>query len=240
MKIDVHFTPAEVEPAVLAEATVVVIDVVRATTTIVEALANGVRAVLPTSSTEEAVKLAASLGREDTLLGGERKGLKIEGFDLGNSPLEYVGDEVEGKQVVMTTTNGTPALRAADEAARVLVCAFTNLTAVACSVADDAHVVVQCAGREGRFCFEDAVCAGHLLLRIQELRGAGLQLNDPARAACALAERVEVSAEFLRGTAAGLSIEAIGLGDDLTVCADVDRHDIVPHLRDGTITVIES
>ena len=240
MKIDVHFTPAEIEPAVLAEATVVVIDVVRATTSIVEALANGMRAVLPTASTEEAVKLAASLGREDTLLGGERKGLKIEGFDLGNSPREYVGDELEGKRVVMTTSNGTPALRAADEAARVVVCAFTNLGAVARSVSDDAHVVVQCAGREGRFSFEDAVCAGHLLLRIRELKEGGLRLNDPGRAACALAERIEVSADFLRGTAAGVNIEAIGLGDDLVLCADVDRHDVVPHLQDGTITVIES
>ena len=81
MKIDVHFTPAEIESAVLAEATMVIIDVVRATTCIVEALANGARAVFPTASTEEAVKLAASLGREDTLLCGERKGLKIEAKD---------------------------------------------------------------------------------------------------------------------------------------------------------------
>ena len=238
MKIDVHFTPAEIEPAVLAEATVVVIDVVRATTSIVEALANGLRAVFPTSSTEEAVKLAASLGREDTLLGGERKGLKIEGFDLGNSPGEYVGEELDGKRLVMTTSNGTPALRRAEEAARVLVCSFTNLTAVARSVTDDAHVVVQCAGREGRFSFEDALCAGHLLLKIRELGKDTLELNDPARAACALAERIEVSTDFLRGTAAGLAIEEIGLGDDLILCADVDRHDIVPHLGDGSITVI--
>jgi len=238
LKIDVHFTPAEIEPAVLAQATVVVIDVVRATTSIVEALANGLKAVFPTASTEEAVKLAASLGREDTLLGGERKGLKIEGFDLGNSPGEYVGEELNGKRLVMTTTNGTPALRAADEAARVLVCAFTNLSAVARSVADDAHVVVQCAGRGGRFCFEDAVCAGHLLLKIREVDEVTLELNDPGRAACALAERIEVSAAFLRGTAAGQSIEAIGLGDDLILCADVDRHDVVPHVQDGSITVI--
>lgn len=236
MKIDVHFTPAEIEPAVLAEATVVVIDVVRATTSIVEALANGLKAVFPTSSTEEAVKLAASLGREDTLLGGERKGLKIEGFDLGNSPGDYVAEELDGKRLVMTTTNGTPALRAADEAARVLVCAFTNLSAVASSVAQDGHVVVQCAGRAGRFSFEDAVCAGHLLLKIRESADGSLELNDPGRAACALAERIEVSAEFLRGTAAGQVIEAIGLGDDLILCADMDRHAVVPELQDGSIT----
>jgi len=238
VNIDVHFTPAEIEPAVLAEATVVIIDVVRATTSIVEALAQGVRTVFPTSSAEEAVKLAASLGREDTLLCGERKGLKIEGFDLGNSPAEFIGGELDGKRLVMTTTNGTPAIQAADEAARVLVCAFTNLSAVARAVAKDSHVVIQCAGRKGRFGFDDAVCAGHLLLKIRDLSAGDLELNDPGRAACALAEGVEVSADFLRGTAAGVSIEAIGLGDDLILCADVDRHDIVPHVQDGAITLV--
>ncbi len=238
MNIDVHFTPAEIESAALGEATVVIIDVVRATTSIVEALANGVRTVFPTASAEEAVKLAASLGREDTLLCGERKGLKIEGFDLGNSPGEYIGEELDGKRLVMTTTNGTPALRAADEAARVLVCAFTNLSAVAREVAEDSHVVIQCAGRAGRFGFDDAVCAGHLLLKIRDLISEDIELNDPGRAACALAEGVEVSADFLRGTAAGASIEAIDLGDDLILCADVDRHDIVPQVQDGSITVV--
>ena len=237
MKIDVHFTPAEIESAVLAEATMVIIDVVRATTCIVEAFANGARAVFPTASTEEAVKLAASLGREDTLLCGERKGLKIEGFDLGNSPAEYISDDLDGKRLVMTTTNGTPALRRGDEAARLLVCAFTNLTAVARAASDAEHVVIQCAGRGGRFSFDDAVCAGHLLLKIREISGESLELNDPGRAACALAEGVEVSADFLRGTAAGVSIEAVGLGDDLILCADVDRHDIVPQARDGSITI---
>ena len=87
--------------------------------------------------------------------------------------------------------------------------------------------------------FEDAVCAGHLLLKIRALCEKPLELNDPGRAACALAERIEVSTEFLRGTAAGLDIEAIGLGDDLILCADVDRHGVVPHVQDGSITLIE-
>jgi len=237
VKIDVHYTPAEIEPAVLAEATVVVIDVVRATTSIVEGLANGLRAVFPMSSTEDAVKLAASLGREDTLLGGERKGLKIEGFDLGNSPTEYMGEHVEGKRLVMTTTNGTPVLRAADEAGRGLVCAFTNLSAVARSLLGDAHVVIQCAGREGRFSFEDALCAGNLLLKVRELGDEELELNDPGRAACVLAEGIDVSVDFLRGISAGASIDALGLGEDLIICAEVDRHAIVPQLRDGSISI---
>ena len=84
------------------------------------------------------------------------------------------------------------------------------------------------------------LCAGHLLLKIREVSGASLELNDPGRAACALAEGVDVSADFLRGTAAGVSIEAVGLGDDLILCADVDRHDIVPQARDGSITLAEA
>ncbi len=239
MKIDVHFTPAEIHLRDLAEATVVIIDVVRATTSIVEALANGVREVFPTASTEEAVRLASSLGREDTLLCGERKGVKIEGFDLGNSPAEYISESLDGKRLVMTTTNGTPAIRAADEAARLFVCAFTNLSAVARRVAKDPHIVVQCAGREGGFSYDDAVCAGHLLLKIREFskRKREPELNDPARAALALAQVIDVSTDFLRATAAGVTVEAIGLGDDLILCADVDRHDIVPEAQEGSITV---
>lgn len=238
MKVDVHFTPAEIEPAVLAEATVVVIDVLRATTSIVQALASGARAVFPTASTEEAVKLASSLGREDTLLCGERKGHKVEGFDLGNSPGEYASSDLDGMRLVMTTTNGTPAIRAAGEAKRVLVCAFTNLTAVARAVAGDSHVVVQCAGREGRFSFDDALCAGHLLLRIREAAEEPLELNDPGGAACVLAEGIEVSTGFLLSTAAGAALASIGLAEDLPACADLDRYEVVPVFREGSITAL--
>ncbi|MCA9297739.1 MAG: 2-phosphosulfolactate phosphatase, partial [Phycisphaerales bacterium] len=109
MRIDVFFTVDEVDPALLPGTTVVVVDVVRATTTITEALANGARGIYPTASIEEAVKLASSLGREDALLCGERKGAKIEGFDLGNSPREFTRAAVEDKRLVMSTTNGTRA-----------------------------------------------------------------------------------------------------------------------------------
>ena len=123
MRVDVHFTRAEVDSAALAEATAVVINVLRATTTIVEALANGAVGVYPTVSAEDAVKLAASLGREDTLLCGERKGVKVDGFDLGNSPAEFTAEVVDGKKLVMSTTNGTRAFSSASEApTRARVC----------------------------------------------------------------------------------------------------------------------
>lgn len=236
MRIDTYFTPSEVDGGAIADATVVVIDVVRATTTIIEALANGAQTIYPTSSTEEAVRLASSMGREDTLLCGERKGVKVEGFDLGNSPREFDADTVDGKKLVMTTTNGTRALRVAGEGARVLPCAFTNLGAVAEHVADEDHVVIVCAGREGRFSLDDALCAGHLIKRTITGRVDEHELNDAARAVRALATARKATKRFLSLTAGGASIIEIGLEDDLKICADVDRHDIVVHMEDQAIT----
>lgn len=239
MRVQVFLTPGEVDPTAVQEATVVVVDVVRATTTMVEALAHGAKAIYPTSSTEEAVKLAASLGREDTLLCGERKGLKVEGFDLGNSPAEFTRDVVEGKRLVMSTTNGTVALVAVQEASRVVAGAFTNLQAVAHAVRDDAHVVVVCAGREGRFALDDALCAGHLVRRLGRAGEEGLTLNDGARAVWELAGAVTPSPDFLAGAEAGRALAAIGLAGDLELCGDVDRHGVVPEVRDQALVVAE-
>lgn len=239
MKIDTYFTPLEVDPGELPEATVVVIDVVRATTTIIEALANGARAIYPTESTEEAVRLAASMGREDTLLCGERKGRKVEGFDLGNSPREFDAETVGGMKLVMTTTNGTRALAAAAEGARLLPCAFTNLSAVAEEVSGDDYVVIICAGREDRFSLDDALCAGHLVRRMIADGEDGHELNDAARAVRALASARKPTRRFLGLTAGGASLVEIGLADDLDICADVDRHDIVVFMKEQAITRAE-
>lgn len=236
MRIDTYFTPPEVDTGSIAGATVVVIDVVRATTTIIEALANGARAIYPNSSTEEAVRLASSMGREDTLLCGERKGVKVEGFDLGNSPGEFDAETVEGKRLVMTTTNGTRALGVAGDGERVLCCAFTNLGAVVEEVAGDPHVVIVCAGREGHFSLDDALCAGHLIGRmIADSEEDDHELNDAARAVQALASARKPTKRFLRLTAGGASLIEIGLEDDLTICADVDRHDIVVLMEDQAV-----
>lgn len=236
MRIDTYFTVPEVDPAVIGEATVVVIDVVRATTTIIEALANGARAIYPTDSTEEAVKLASSLGREDTLLCGERKGHKVEGFDLGNSPHEFSAEAVGGMKLVMSTTNGTRALGIGREGARLIACAFTNLGAVAQSLAEDEFVVIICAGQGDRFSLDDALCAGHLISRMTASTDGDAVLNDAARAALALATARKPTRKFLRETAGGAALVEIGFGDDLDICADVDRHDIVAEMSEQAIT----
>jgi 2-phosphosulfolactate phosphatase len=229
MRIDTYFTVEELDPATLESATVVVIDVVRATTTLVEALANGARAIYATASTEEAVKLAQSLGREDTLLCGERKGAKVPGFHLGNSPREFTRAAVENKRLVMSTTNGTRALTKGQHCERLLTGAFTNLGAVARAVESASRLVVLCAGREGRFSMDDALCAGYLVRKVQGEREC--VLNDASQAAAAWAGFREPTRAFLETTEGGRALVEIGLGEDLDVCAAIDRHDVVAELR---------
>jgi 2-phosphosulfolactate phosphatase len=236
VRVEVRFTVPEAGFADLSGATVVVIDVLRATSTMVEALANGARAIYPTGSTEEAMRLAQSLGRDEILLCGERRGLMIDGYDLGNSPAEFTREAVEGKRLVMNTTNGTAAFLAAEGAERVLAAAFLNLAGVVDFVARSERLVVVCAGREGLFALEDAVCAGFLVRRLEAAHPEPLDLGDGARAARALCEWVDApDAEFLAGTEAGRLLVEVGLESDLRRCALLDRHRVVPEMDDRMI-----
>ncbi|NIP57896.1 MAG: 2-phosphosulfolactate phosphatase family protein [Gemmatimonadetes bacterium] len=235
MNVDAYFVPAGVEPADVAERTAVVIDVIRATSTIVTALAHGARAVYPTVSTEDALKLASSLGRDDTLLCGERKGLKVDGFDLGNSPAEYTEETVGDKRLVMSTTNGTRAFAAAAGAERVVAASFLNLGAVADALEGAEELVVICAGKEDRFSLDDAVCAGHLLRELEERGGEPLGTDDAATAALRLAAELTPDEAFLRSTRAGLALVEIGLESDLALCARRDVFAHAPEMEDRVI-----
>ena len=237
MKFDVFFQAGEPAALDMVGRTVAVIDVLRATSTMVEALVNGAQGVYPASSTEEAIKLAASLGPEDTLLCGESKGVMIEGFDLGNSPREFTPDIVADKRLVMSTTNGTKAFRMAEDADRVLACSFLNVGAVASVIGEADQMVIVCAGREGRFAAEDAVCAGILLMRLQERYDGEAELNDAAQAALGLANQFGGGVDFLAMTDGGKGLVDIGLREDLDHCAMVDRYDVVPEMRDLVIQV---
>ncbi len=238
MKVRTYFSAAEAEGIPVAGATAVVIDVIRATSTIVEALANGARAIYPTVSTEEAIRLANSLGRDDTLLCGERKGLKVEGFDLGNSPREFGGEQIRDKRLVMSTTNGTRAFVAAQGADEVLAASFLNLGSVVRRMTGSMdEAVLICAGKEDRFSLDDALCAGILLQELLEAHDAADPpvLNDASRAALQLARSFELHEELLRSTAAGGALVEVGLGEDLALCAQRDRHDLVPEMSDRMI-----
>jgi 2-phosphosulfolactate phosphatase len=238
MKLDVLLTPGELMPGDIAERTVVVIDVLRASSTIVQALAAGAKALFPVASIEEALRLANTLGRDEVLLCGERRSLPIEGFDLGNSPGDFTPERVGGKTLVMSTTNGTGAMMAASAAQRVLIGSFLNLQAVVDELArSGAEPVFLCSGRETKFGLEDAVCAGKMAAAVMDAAGGEWELNDGAMAALALAERYGELEPLFAQVGAGKQIAEAGLAEDLAFCARVDQHEAIPVLVDRQITL---
>jgi 2-phosphosulfolactate phosphatase len=233
VRIDVAFTPAEVRGAV-GRRVVVVIDVLRATSTIIHALVNGARSVLPVGSVEDAVRTSDQLGRDNVLLCGERDAEKISGFHLGNSPLEFTSERIADKTLVMTTTNGTTALLAAGGATAVYVGALINASAVARRVAESgSDALLLCAGKEGMFALEDAMCAGRIARHIALLAGP-VTGNDALHAALLMARRGPTR-RVLSRTAAGRRIVEIGNGEDITFCAQEDLYDVVPVLDEHRI-----
>jgi 2-phosphosulfolactate phosphatase len=235
--LDVVFTPLELSGASVGERTVVVLDVLRATSTILEALVNGAQAVVPVDSVEAAVRKAEEIGRDHALLCGERDTQPIAGFPLGNSPQEFTAERVSGKTLVMTTTNGTRALVLGGTAARCVVGSFLNLSAVARSIGGDDALIV-CAGREGRFALEDALCAGAIVRRVMRDDSARPRLNDAARTAMLLARRYEQNLErVLLRCAAGRRLRETGRARDVRYCARADRHARVPIVRERRVTL---
>ncbi len=239
MKIDVYFTPVGSREGELAGRGVVVLDVLRATTTIVAALANGAKAVVPAGSSEEAVRLSANLERDGFLLAGERRCLKIEGFALGNSPVEMTPETVAGKTVFLTTTNGTPALLAAQGGDPVLVGAAVNFSALAARARTaflaSGDLAIICAGRERQFALEDAYAAGRLIKLVKRSRKR-VDLNDAARVALAIADDYADWTDALADSAAAHQLTGLDFGEDVAYAAAADRFDVVPTYADRRIT----
>ncbi|HSJ05229.1 MAG TPA: 2-phosphosulfolactate phosphatase [Longimicrobiales bacterium] len=235
MRVDVAFTPAEVRGGTGGR-TVVVVDVLRATSTIIHALVSGARSVLPVAGVEEAARKAEALGRDAATLCGERDTQPIRGFDLGNSPPEFTRERVGGKTLVMTTTNGTAALLEATGAARCYVGAMLNVSAVAGRLREEGgDALLLCAGREGAFAAEDALCAGRILRLLREA-GAGVTGNDAAAAAWRLA-RTASAARVLERSAAGRRLKELGRGEDIAFCAREDVYTSVPVFDELRITL---
>jgi 2-phosphosulfolactate phosphatase len=229
MRIDIHLTPQEIDDLSIREKTVVVIDVLRASTTIVTALANGAREVIPVESVEAAMKISGALPGGVTLLGGERHGRMVEGFQLGNSPADYTPERIGGKAVIFTSTNGSLAMTRSRYARELLVCGFVNLSAVADhlrSLASDVTIV--CAGKAGRFSMEDTVCAGRLIASLMEDAAFDVSLSDGAQAARALFKSFGKNPlKMLRSTEHGRYLQEIGFANDLKLCAAVDAIPVI-------------
>ena len=228
MRLDLAATWQEARHADLSGRTVVVIDVLRATTTMVTALDAGARAIYPVAEVEQARELAATLG-PGTLLGGERGGVKLPGFDLGNSPREYTAEVVSGRDVVMTTTNGTSAINAAANAGGIVACSLGNVGAVGRRLHESVgDVTIICAGTEGRLSKDDLLCGG-MLVSLLASPGFVTHLTDGPRIAMEWYLSRAGRAEYvLRSSWHGGRLVDLGFGEDIPVCARMDTSDVVP------------
>ena len=234
--IDVAFTLEELARTPLAGATAVVIDVVRASTTIIAALAHGTPGVVPVATPAEAIARAKAWPGGAALLGGERGGGSPPGFECGNSPAEYTAARIRGRTVVFTTTNGTRALLAVEGAKQVAVGGFVNAGAVVrWVVRQSGDALFVCAGELGRFCLEDATCAGLLVARLLAQR-PDAALSDSARAAAALYASYGTDLDRMLADAAwAQALLGQGRGADLSLCVRLDAYEVVPVARDGTL-----
>jgi 2-phosphosulfolactate phosphatase len=243
-QLRVHKLPREVDEKDFVGSTVVVIDLLRATSTICQALASGAREVVPFLEIEDAFAAAKGLDRADIVLGGERRGGKIPGFDVGNSPAEYTPQVVGGKRVFITTTNGTRAMHHARLASRVVLGSFLNLSAVVKSIKGETSIDILCAGTDGGETGEDILAAGSIVHSLchDESFSPLVTLSEAAAMAGAAWSAVNMKANHanrpvrdelalaLRDTAGGRNLIGIGLDQDIVDCAQIDRYDVVPEL----------
>jgi len=242
MKLDVVFTPAGLAFNEVQGRTVFVIDILRAGTTICAALLHGARAVVPVADTEEALRLAQTLGTDETVLAGERGCVRIPGFALGNSPAEVTPELVRGKTVIMTTTNGTSALLAVAQAATVYVAGAANFTLAGARAREaweqGEGILILCAGREKNFALDDAYTAGRL---VEAATGGGRGrkgLNDAALAALDLVRRYGRRWERpLLASSAGRTLTSLGMKADVVECARVDAYPVLAQFADRRVMV---
>jgi len=240
VRLDVLLGESLPTPADVAGRMVVVIDVLRASTVIVDALANGARAVVPFAEVDEVVHAAKQYGRDEVRLTGERRSLPIPGFDAGNSPLEMRPALVGGRIVLMTTTNGTAALAATHGAWRVLVGAFTNVSvtvqAVITAMREGRGALLVCAGQERRFALEDAACAGAMASQIARACRTA-ELGDAAHLVRRTTSRYRRDVLALaRDASHARTLAAAGFADDVAACLVVDRAPVVATYSDRQVT----
>jgi 2-phosphosulfolactate phosphatase len=221
----------------LTDKKVVVIDVLRATSTIVTALGNKALEIIPAIEPAEVADLVRVIGSKECLIGGERKGLKIEGFDLGNSPAEYTEEQVSGKRLILCTTNGTKAVKSAQGAAEVCIGSFLNIEVVVDYLQDSTQdIVLICSGRDQNLCLEDMACAGAMIHSLQA--SIRPMLTDAAKLALYVYEKAAPDlAGFVNQTQHGHYLQEIGMGEDIGRCLALNKYPIIPKYINGRISL---
>jgi 2-phosphosulfolactate phosphatase len=240
VKVRVYFSPNTLDEIDLRDKTIVVIDVLRASTTITYAMNAGAREVIPVGSVDQAMKIVGNLSSTSTILCGERSGKRIEGFKLGNSPAEYTKEAVEGKALILTTTNGAVALTKAKHTRHCFVGSFVNLSAVVRALTElpdleETGLVILCSGREDDFSLEDATCAGMMLANLAE-KIPNLELTDSARTVLSVhREYGDDILGTLMQSEHGKYLLSIGFEEDIKTASQIDSVPIVPVLEQTVI-----
>ncbi len=235
MKIDAILVQEDTlnEKMITPDKTVVVIDVLRVSSTIITALANGADKIFPVLEVREVFEkkeqlLSEGVPPQKILLGGERMGLKVDGFDLGNSPLEYTPEKVNGKTIIISSTNGTKSITRCKNAGEILIGSFLNAKAVAKYLSgNETKMVFYLSGKEGRFSLEDALGAGMIM---EHLEGNfNVEISDAAQMCHTIYESFHNNPFliFFYGEH-GIYLDSIGLKDDLQYCANVNTIDKIP------------
>lgn len=253
-RVDVAFTALEADAGRVEGRVAVVIDVLRATSTMVTALWNGADRIVPVAEAEQALQEASALrdaGRVErggsadegdssgalVLTCGERDGYQLEGFDLGNSPLACARERVEGRTLVMTTTNGTYALARTRKARKVYVASFLNISAVADQLKEcDSDILIVCSGWKGRFCMEDTLLAGNLLDRLQEQDADESEWTDSAKLAVAYYKsKQDAITESILESDHARRLRHLAREEEIRYCCGADQCPCTPMFENGAV-----
>lgn len=234
LNIEVCFTPALLPLYKVEDSIVVVIDIFRATSSICYGIDNGAVAIIPVSKVEE----CAAYHGTDCLLAAERDGEVVAGFNFGNSPFAYTADKVAGRTIVLTTTNGTQAIRLAAKAKKILIGSFFNLS-ILCEYLSQANenVLLVCAGWKNKFNLEDSVFAGAVVHRLKE---SGFKLDDSSIAAEDLYMQAKDDLKaYLKKTSHSDRLRKLGIEEDIAFCLNVDITHSIPVLEADKLVKLE-
>ena len=240
MKLNVLFSPVNADELYFTHKTAVVIDVLRASSTIITALSNGAKEIIPVASVEFAVNVSGGMSGGQTLLGGERNTIKIEGFALGNSPFEYSKETVQDKFIIFYSTNGSRAIVKTKFSDDSVICSFNNLSAVARYLVKlNKDVEILCAGDNNLFSLEDSVCAGMLIGELTKKKKS-IKVSDSSAAAFALYEKFGKNIfDMLKNTEHGKKLLENNFEDDVEFCSKYNSTKSIPHFDGKSIRLTD-
>lgn len=232
--IDVCLSPELMHLYLVQEQTIVIVDILRATSCMTTALAHQVDSITPFPKLPDCLALKA----HGYLTAGERDGRKVNGFDLGNSPFEYMDPALKGKKIAFTTTNGTQAIAKSMGAQNIVIGSFLNLSAVVRYLEQvTTDILIVCSGWRGKVNMEDTVFAGALVENLKDQ-------FEPACDAPVIAQRLYAAAknnlgDFLKDASHIKRLQRLNIQKDIDFCLREDVYDIVPLIKDNVITVIK-